>query len=64
MPEIPTGGENLRYVASGSRGALNPPISWSVGFLKEVWTAMSQDAQYQEGLMALDSEDGGKDNLF
>lgn len=62
LPEISSAGEDARFIISSARLCSIPPVRWSEEFLAQVRTAASEDAQYQEGLQAISTEEGRKNN--
>ena len=61
---LPMALDHLRFIGSGSRMSSIPTAKWSLKFLQDIRSDVREDEQYQQGLKALRSEQGWRDNPF
>ena len=62
LPEGSSAGPHSRFIISSARLCSIPPVKQSEEFLDQVRTAAPADEQCQEGLKAISSEEGKKNN--
>ena len=60
--EVLSAGPHSRFILSSTRLCSIPPIKWSEEFLDQVRSAAAADEQYQEGLKAITTVEGKKNN--
>ena len=61
---LPMARDHLRFIGSGSRISSIPTAKWPEKFLQDIRSTVREDEQYQQGLKALGSEQGRRNNPF